>query len=795
VAVRQSTLTPMWRLAPTGALVGVLVVAIAPVVAQEITAQAVQQAIQKGVAFLRNQARNGTWADYQGFPGGVSALATLALLNSGVEPTDPLIQQALAKIRMLPPSYTYVVSLQTMALCRAQPEQDLLTIRRNVRWLEAKQITEGPNKGGWSYPTGTGDNSNSQFALLALFEAEQVGVEVNAQTWRLAKAYWEAGQNADGSWGYQRQSPGTGSMTSAGIASMVIAEDRVGALDARIEGKQIRCCERDASTGDSIVRALQWMDRHFSITSNPGSFRLLWHYYYLYGVERVGRMTAHRFIGGHDWYREGADFLVSRQDPLSGYWRGPTSTPLGMSPDDPVIATPLALLFLSKGRRPVIVAKLRHGVGDDWNQHRNDVGNLVRYVESRWKRELTWQVVDLNKSSIDDLVQTPVLYLTGQASPLPTAPTEQQALVAKLRGYLDRGGFLLAEGSCSNSGFDAGFRRLMELVFPEPEYRLRLLPPEHPVWFAEEEVDPDQERPLLGIDFGCRTSVIFAPGDPQNPRPSLSCLWELSRRGRGQEASRTVEAQLKAGLSIGVNLLAYATNREVRSKEFFFRTAPDKLASDPVSRGRVRVACVRHPGGCTAAPRALTNLLEATARESNLRIDATDHQVTLHDEALFRYHMLFMHGRTRFRLTDLERRQLKTYLERGGLLFVDSICASREFADAMRKELAAIFPDRPLVRIPPKDPLFTPAFGGFDLSTVTRRLPELRDPKEPLKAALRPGPPMLEGIRLGDRWGVIFSPLDLSCALERQDSMECAGYVRDDAARIGVNVVLYSLYE
>lgn len=722
--------------------------------------------------------------------GGGSALAALALLNAGVDPAEPPIQRALAKIRHTVPMYTYVVSLQTMVLCRAQPEQDLLTIRRNVRWLEAKQIADGPRKGGWSYPTGMGDNSNSQFALLALFEAEQVGVDVSGQTWRLAKAYWEEGQNADGSWGYQRETPGTGSMTSAGIASMVIADDRVGALDAKIEGVRIECCLHDRSDDDRIQRALQWMGRHFSITSNPGSPRQLWHLYYLYGLERVGRMTAHRFIGGHDWYREGADYLVRQQDRLSGYWRA--SAP---AEDDPDIATSLALLFLSKGRRPVVVAKLKHGEGDDWDQHRNDVGNLVRYVESRWKRDLTWQVVDLPKASIDDLVQTPVLYLAGSKSPLPNNPADQDALAAKLRGYLDRGGFLLAEGQCGDSSFDLGFRRLMEKVFPEPEYRLHLLAPEHPVWFAEEEVASDQVRPLLGIDFGCRTSVVYAPLDPKRFRPSLSCLWELSRHGRGQQVARSVEAQLKAGRSIGINVLAYATNREVRSKEFFFRPSAEKLASDPVERGRVRIACVRHPGGCSAAPRALTNLLETTAREANLRVDAQDRQVTLLDEALFRYHMLFMHGRTRFRLTDGERKQLRTYLERGGLLFADSICGSREFTDSFRKEMAAIFPDRPLVPIAPQDPLFSTAFGGFDLSSVTRRLPEMRDAKEPLKAALRPGPPMLEGIRQGDRWSVVFSPLDVSCALERQDSMECAGYVRDDAARIGVNVVLYSLYE
>jgi hypothetical protein len=198
------------RLAAASAVLGALLVTVAPVVAQEITARDVQEAIQKGVEYLRNrQHPDGTWGEWLNQPGGVSALVALALLNSGVDPAEPVIQRALVKIRTSTPVYTYVVSLQTMVLCRAQPEQDLLTIRRNVRWLEMKQIASGPCKGGWSYPTGVGDNSNSQFALLALFEAEQVGVDVNARAWRLAKEYWDEGQNADGSWGYQRTGPGT----------------------------------------------------------------------------------------------------------------------------------------------------------------------------------------------------------------------------------------------------------------------------------------------------------------------------------------------------------------------------------------------------------------------------------------------------------------------------------------------------------------------------------------------------------------------------------------------------------
>lgn len=774
------------------AVVGVLFATNAPVVAQEITAEGVQQAIQKGVEFLRNQqSPAGTWGEWANQPGGVTSLVTLSLLYCGVDPSDPAIQRALSRLRKISPQYTYVVSLQTMVLARAEPEQDLLMIRRNVAWLQAKQIASGPNQGGWSYPMGQGDNSNSQFALLALFEAEQAGVRVDPQIWRRAKAYWESRQNPDGSWGYQAAgSPGTGSMTSAGIASMVIANDRVGPVDARIEGDRIECCARGEGGNDSVARGLEWMGKFFSVTTNPGSPRRLWHYYYMYGMERVGRMTAHRFIGGHDWYREGADYLVRQQDKLSGYWRG-----AGPAEDEPEIGTALALLFLSKGRRPVIMAKLKHSAGEGWNQHRNDVGNLNRYVESRWKRDLSWQVVDLDKASIDDLIQTPVLYLAGGDSPLPNQPAQQDALAAKLRGYLERGGFLLAEGYCEKSGFDWGFRKLMEKVFPEPEYRLHLLRPEHPVWFAEEEVAPDQMRPLWGVDFGCRTSVVYVPLEPARPRPSLSCLWELSRRGREEKVGARVQAEVRAGLSIGINVLAYATNRELRSKEEFFRPREDKAARDKVERGRVRIASVRHPGGCTAAPRALVNLLETVTREAGIRVDTRQHEVTLSDEALFSYPMLFLHGRNRFRLTDGERKALKTYLERGGVVLADSICASQAFTESFRQEMAAILPDHPLQPIPARDPIWTRTYGGFDLASVTRRMPEVRDPKEPLKAVTRGGPPMLEGVKLADRWAVVFSPLDLSCALERQDSMECAGYTRDDAARIGLNVVLYALHE
>jgi hypothetical protein len=73
-----------------------------------------------------------------------------------------------------------------------------------------------------------------------------------------------------------------------------------------------------------------------------------------------------------------------------------------------VVATSFALLFLAKGRRPVIVAKSRHGPENDWNRHGHDVAHLVEYVESRWKTDypagLSWHIVDTPTATVDDLL-------------------------------------------------------------------------------------------------------------------------------------------------------------------------------------------------------------------------------------------------------------------------------------------------------------------------------------------------------------------------------------------------------
>jgi len=766
--------------------------------AQGITPEMVREAIQRGINYLKNvQNPDGSWGDWALQPGARTSLCTLALLNAGLKPSDPVIQKALANLRKLRPDSTYAVALQTMVFCQAEPLRDLSLIRDNVATLLRIQKQDGPRKGAWGYRAGLGegDNSNSQFAILALYEADRVGVRFPERNWRLAKTYWEDCQNPDGSWGYYKGVPGTGSMTCAGISSLVICNEVLAQPSVVYDPAtgRISCCQASEPTGDAVQRGLAWLSRAdvFAVSHNPGSRQ--WLFYYLYGLERVGRMTGRRFFGQHDWYREGCEQLVLRDPPdaLSGFWRG-----TGHAENDPLIATSLALLFLSKGRRPTLLAKLQYRADPDWNRHPNDVAKLTRYVEPRWGLDLTWQSVDVRTASVEDLLQCPVLLMTGSLDPRPSSPEALQTLADKLRAYLERGGFLWAEANCTGSEFDKGFRALVERIFPEPEYRLRLLPPEHPIWRAEESVDPKYHRPILGVEFGCRTSLIYFPPHPaQSPGPSLSCLWELAQPNRPGIFPAAVQEQIDAALSIGINVLAYATNRELKPKEYYLRRLSSGERTDALVRGRLAIASLRHPGGCTAAPRALRSLLEALQHEVKLRVPTDPVELTLTDEALFDYHLLFMHGRSAFRLTPAERDQLYKFLQRGGTLFANAICGSQAFADSFRQEMALIFPKAPLERVPAGDPIWTTAFGGFDLKTVSRRDPQSTGSAGRLRAAVRQGPPAFEGIKIDGRWAVLFSPYDLSCALEKHDSLECYGYTRDDAARIAINVVLYALQQ
>ncbi len=259
---------------------------------------------------------------------GQSALSLYAMLKAGVPKDDPTVQRLLAHLQCQRIETTYDASCMLLALSAHEGFD-------NLRWMDelARKLVSWQLDGGdWSYPSGGNDLSNTQFAALALWVAASNGVAIDARVWtKLADSVFGY-QTTDGGFGYSpsggRGSGATGSMTAAGAATLAMCE-----IELRIAGE----CSPKLADRFAIARSRgqEWLAKNYSVTTNPRSGA--WLYYYLYGLERFGAVCAAARIGEHDWYGEGAAFLIEQQTE-TGAWQDGSDLP----------ETCFALLFLKR---------------------------------------------------------------------------------------------------------------------------------------------------------------------------------------------------------------------------------------------------------------------------------------------------------------------------------------------------------------------------------------------------------------------------------------------------------------
>jgi len=764
----------MWRGVMVLSVIAAMIAGIVPrSVRADVTQEDVEQAIRDAIRFLKSEQQpNGSWPEFDGTNAtGTTSLATLALLTAGVPTNDPNVARALKYLEQYSAvdlDRTYTVSLQTMVFAAADPERYKLSLLGNVAWLERAQVTEpqrGTWPGSWTYDSlkvQQGDNSNTQYALLALYAASEAGIPVKPQVWALARQYWESGQKPQGpdrgGWAYM---PGdakraSGSMTCAGISSLIISGMRRYEGQERLVGDQIRDCGVGGINPD-IQRGLDWMGARFRVSENIGNGQQ-WKYYYLYGLERAGRLSGSRFFGDHDWYREGAEHLVHdpSRDQLAGKWVS------NVHPEDnPIITTSFVLLFLSKGRAPVLINKLRHGPENDWNNDRDDVRNLTGLVSRDWKNLVTWQVVDPSSASVEDLMQAPILFFNGHEFP----EFDPQAR-KNLREYVEQGGFLFAESCCGRPEFDRGFRELMKELFPEPEYDLHPLAEDHAVWRSKHLLSPDI-HPLWGIEHGCRTVVIYSPGD-------LSCFW--NQMENQPENPSVIKAQ-----RVGQNVVDYATGRELPADKLAVRDVT-KFEKEVPKSGALHIGKLRHAGDWNVAPMSIPNLTTMLRDKLHFDVVINHREIFPSDPNLPYYPLIYIHGRAALSFSNNDLEALRKHLDPGaGILFADAACGSPSFDASFRKFVAELLPDNPMVPIPPDDEIYTEKIG-FDLSNV----------QYSKAAGGGKGRAQLEGVKLNGHWAVIYSKYDIGCALERQQGLDCKGYTHDSALKIGANIVIYA---
>lgn len=725
-----------------------------------ITPEEVRQSINSGIKYIKSrQSDDGSWPETSQ-PGGVTALATLALIQAQVPLNDPAVSAGLAYLERVRDEFTYTVALKVSVFAQADPVKYRDQIEAGAKFLRESQLASGQ----WTYgpadprrSMGLGDNSNTQFALLGLHEAASVGVKVPPFVWTKAARHWLGTNCKDGGWNYVgRPATSTGSMTAAGVSSLLICGHQVsrtsekGYTDGAAPG-----CGAAQRTNPVLAGGLRWLGTHFNPKRNPGSNA--WNYYWLYGAERVGMLSGLQYFGNHDWYREGAEFLINQQDGASIFVRGGSWA-------NNLTDTCFAVLFLAKGRRPLLIQKLRRSGSNDWNVDPHDCANLVASIGDKLGEPVSWQIVDVD-APLARWLESPILYITGH-----TFEKFNEAQERKIRDYVQGGGLLFVEACCSREAVRKGFENMVRRVFREQP--LVELDASHPVWTALHDLKPTQ-WPLYGVDVGCRTSIILSPRD-------LSCLWE-----QGDVPELSEEA-----FKIGENIAAYATGREpLRDKlaEVVLppSSKPDQPARELPGRGALQIAQLAHSADWRPDPGAMSAL--AAFLRKNANVDALTAPTFLRatDPALLDHPVAYMTGHFAFELTEAERAALATYLRRGGFLFAEACCGREAFAASFRKIAASLYPNQKLKRLPPDHPIIK-GEPGFDLSKLAYRPAVLRE--HPKLTS-----PELYGVEVDGRLVMVFSPYGLGCGLEDHKCYNCRGVAPTDSKRLAANIVLYAL--
>ena len=181
---------------------------------------------------------------------------------------------------------------------------------------------------------GTTDNSNSQFAILALWAARRHDVPM-VRTLNLIARRYHTSQNADGSWGYAYKfgggEGGSSAMTCVGLLGLAVAH---GLINEDGGANQVQ--------DPRIIQGFLALDRHIGTPTGNWKDRPMANLYHLWSVERVGVLYDLPTIGKKDWYRWGAEILVANQKQLGNWDKG------GYPGATPVLDTCLALLFLKR---------------------------------------------------------------------------------------------------------------------------------------------------------------------------------------------------------------------------------------------------------------------------------------------------------------------------------------------------------------------------------------------------------------------------------------------------------------
>jgi hypothetical protein len=223
---------------------------------------------------------------------------------------------------------------------------------------------------------GTTDNSNTQFAALALWAARRHAMPME-RTLALIRHRFNTSQNPDGSWAYHYRygggEPERPAMTCVGLLGLAIGHGLAAEQEAgndplfrvhcgqaaavlafhprlaflllpwgQVQRERAREKAKKRAQDLRILNGFVALNKHLGEPVGRDENIPQANLYFLWSVERVAVLYDLATIGTKDWYRWGAEMLVANQQ-VEGNWSNG-----GYPGANAIIDTCLALLFLKR---------------------------------------------------------------------------------------------------------------------------------------------------------------------------------------------------------------------------------------------------------------------------------------------------------------------------------------------------------------------------------------------------------------------------------------------------------------
>ncbi|MCA9138490.1 MAG: DUF4159 domain-containing protein [Planctomycetales bacterium] len=151
------------------------------------------------------------------------------------------------------------------------------------------------------------------------------------------------------------------------------------------------------------------------------------------------------------------------------------------------------------------------------------------------------------------------------------------------------------------------------------------------------------------------------------------------------------------------------------------------------------------------------------------------HSVALSSDEVYNFPLLIMTGEGKFDLTEAERKNLRSFVEKGGFLLASASCSSKDWDASFRREMAKVFAEIDMQPLTMDHLIFHTV---YDINKLTAK-----------NNAIKP----LEGIHLGNRVGVLYSQDGLNDTSHTEGCCCCGGNEITNSEMVNVNILVYSL--